>query len=94
MKITVELTGLARAITGQKILAYDLPPTVTYRDLVRLLGQSFPQLIGLLIDQDGVTFLSSNLFIINGDMATPAMIMDESPREGDHLILMSVITGG
>ena len=34
------------------------------------------------------------LFVINGDLATPAMVMDDHPRDGDHLILMSVITGG
>lgn len=51
-------------------------------------------MIGLLIDQDRETFLSSNMFVINGDLAYPAMIMDNSPADGEHIALMSVITGG
>lgn len=94
VNITVELTGAARAVAGQKILAFDLPPATTYRDLIRRLGRAYPALIGLLIAPDGESFLSSNMFIINGDMASPAMVLDESPQDGDRLILMSVITGG
>jgi hypothetical protein len=94
MNLTVELTGAARAVAGVKIIPLELPAGAVYRDIVRILAQRYPTLIGLLIDADGETFLSSNLFVINGDLATPAMVMDEHPREGDHLILMSVITGG
>jgi len=39
-------------------------------------------------------FLSSNMFVINGNLEFPAMIMDESPRDGEKVALMSVITGG
>lgn len=94
MNLTVELTGAARAITGIKIIPLELPEDTVYRDIVRLLAARYPALIGLLIAPDGETFLSSNLFVINGDLATPAMLMDEHPRSGDTLILMSVITGG
>jgi hypothetical protein len=94
MQVIVELTGLARDAAGRKEIPIELDDTSTYQDLVRWLGRRYPQLIGLIIDQDGETFLSSNLFVINGDLANPAMVMHEHPKDGDRLILMSVITGG
>ena len=94
MQVTVEFTGAARVVTGQKTIAVELAETATYRDIVRHLALAYPGLIGLLIDKDGETFLSSNMFVINGDLATPAMVLSEHPHAGDHLILMSLITGG
>lgn len=94
MKVTVEFTGLARSIAGQKTIIVELAEPATYRDIIRQVGRTFPALLGLLIDSDGETFLSGNMFVINGDLSTPAMVMDESPHEGDHLIIMSLVTGG
>lgn len=94
MQVTVEFAGAARAMVGQKTIAVELGETATYRDIVRYLAKTYPSLIGLLIDQDGETFLSSNMFVINGDLTTPAMVLSEHPHAGDHLILMSLITGG
>lgn len=92
--ITVEFTGLSKSITGTTKTTLNLPEGSTYRDVIRLLGKVYPQLIGVLIDADGETFLSSNMFIIDGDYANPAMIMTETVKDGEHLHLMSVITGG
>jgi hypothetical protein len=94
MHVIVELTGMARDAARQKEIRIELDESATYQDIVRWLAKDFPQLIGLIIDQDGETFLSSNLFAINGDLANPAMVMHEHPKDGDRLILMSVITGG
>ena len=90
----VEFTGLAKQIVGRREIELDLPAGTTYAGVVERLGNLHPGLIGTLIDADGKTFLSSNMFIINGDMALPAMVMDETPQEGDRLVLVSVITGG
>lgn len=94
MKITIEFTGIAKSITNAGEIEFQVPEGSTYRDLVKMLAGKYPAMIGLLIDSDGETFLSSNLFIINGDLAFPAMIMENSPSEGEHISLMSVITGG
>lgn len=94
MKIFVEFSGLAREITKKQEIELSLPENSTYRDIVRTLGSLFPGLIGILIAEDGETFLSSNMFVIDGDLANPAMVLDGSPKEGEHLHLMSVITGG
>ena len=71
-----------------------MPDDATYEGVVAGLALLKPELVGILIDRDGRTFLSSNMFIRNGDMAQPAMLMEESPQDGDHLTIISPITGG
>jgi len=92
--VTVEFTGLSRAITGEAQVTLTLPEGTTYQDVIQRLGELYPKLIGILIAEDGKTFLSSNLLIIDGDFANPAMVMDDLVKDGEHLHLMSVITGG
>ncbi len=94
MKISIEFTGIAREFTGAAEMEFEVPAAATYRDLVRLLADRFPGLVGILIDPNRESFLSSNMFVINGDLAYPAMIMDERPADGERIALMSVITGG
>lgn len=94
IEIVVEFTGLAKAIAGSQAVTLSFPEGTTYRDIVRTLGESHPELIGILIAEDGETFLSSNMFVIDGNLANPVMIMDQKPKNGEHIHLMSVITGG
>lgn len=92
--VTVKFTGLSRSIAGKNQVVLQLAPGATYRDVIRQLGALFPGLVGILIADDGETFLSSNMFIIGGDYANPAMVMEETPSDGEQIHLMSVITGG
>jgi molybdopterin converting factor small subunit len=94
IQLTIEFTGVAKQFTGVPSVDFVFPEDVTYKDVVRALGERYPELIGLLIDQDGETFLSSNMFIINNEMALPVMVMDEHPNDGDRLVLVSIMTGG
>ena len=94
MKVYVELNGMPREIAGTDLIEVDVPANVTYEGVVARLALLKPELVGILIDQDGKTFLSSNMFIRNGDMAQPAMLMDEQPADGDRLTIISPITGG
>ncbi len=94
MKVSVELNGVAREIAGAGIIEVTLEPGGSYQGVVGNLARLKPELIGILIDQDGKTFLSSNMFVKNGDMSRPAMLMDEHPSDGDHLMIISPITGG
>ncbi len=94
MKVVVELNGLARDLAGSAGIELELKVGETYQGVVEALARQKPELIGILIDPDGKTFLSSNMFIINGDMSQPAMLMDEKPSDGDHLMIISPITGG
>ena len=94
LTVIVEYTGLSRAITGTAQTQLTLPEGTTYREVIRRVGELFPQLVGVLIAEDGETFLSSNMFVIDGDYANPAMVMNDVVNDGEHLHLMSVITGG
>jgi len=94
MKVFVELNGVAREIAGSGVIEVELGDGESYQGVVEKLAKLKPGLIGILIDLDGKTFLSSNLFVKNGDMSQPAMLMDESPRDGDRLTIISPITGG
>lgn len=94
IRVIVEFTGLAKTIAGMQETTLNVPEGTTYRDIVRRVGELHPGLIGILIADDGETFLSSNMFVINGDLANPVMIMDQKPGDGERIHLMSVITGG
>lgn len=94
MQLTIEFTGIARMLAGKGSEVMTLPNAATYRDVIRRLANLYPEMIGILITPEGDDFLSSNLFIINGEMGNPAMILDGSPRDKDWLVLVSVITGG
>ena len=92
--ITVEFTNLARLVAGVSEIDLPVSGAETYADIVQRLGELYPDLVGVLIDNDGRTFLSSNMFIINNEMGDPVMLMDEHPRPGDRLTLVAVATGG
>lgn len=94
MKVTIELNGMPRDLTGSELVELEIPDGASYRDVVGSLGRRHPLLIGILIAPQGDEFLSSNMFVRDGDMAQPAMLMDEQPRDGEHLAIISPITGG
>lgn len=94
MQLTIEFTGIARMLAGKSSEDMTLTDEATYRDVIRRLAKQYPEMIGILIAPGGDDFLSSNMFIINGEMGNPAMMLDEKPQDGDRLVLVSVITGG
>jgi len=94
VKITIEFTGITKSITQAAAIEFVVEQGFTYRDLVKMLAAKYPAMLGLIIDPDCKNFLSSNMFVINGNLEFPAMILDQSPSEGEHISLMSVITGG
>lgn len=92
--LTVEFTGIAKDIAGQKEIQIEMTSENTYHDVVSKLAELYPNLVNILIAPDKKNFLSSNLFIINDEMTEPVFIMDKNPRDGDRLTLLSVMTGG
>jgi hypothetical protein len=94
VKITIEFTGITKSITQSNKIDFELPKGSTYRDLIKMLAKKYPAMVGLIIDPDAETFLSSNMFVINGNLEFPAMILDKMPADGEQISLMSVITGG
>lgn len=94
MNITVEFTGITRAITGEREATLSLPDQATYQQVVRALGEKYPGLVGVMIAPDGATLLNANVFCKNGDEIIPPDSLDASPADGDRLILLSIIVGG
>ncbi len=94
MEIVVEFTGIARAIAGSREVGLSVPENTTYNQIVGLLGEKYPGLLGVLIAPDGSTLLNANVFSRAGDEVILPDNMDDCPQTGDRLILLSVIVGG
>ena len=94
MRIHVELLGLSRLAAGAREIALDLEEDTTFRDIVRMLGTRYPKMIGNVIQPDGETLQTPNIFNLNAKRMIQASQMDGSPSDGDRIILMSVSAGG
>lgn len=94
MNIQVEFTGISRIVTGVKQVPLDLREGATFREIVRLLGTQYPKMVGEVIASDGETLQASNMLNINGRRMIQPAQMDDSPQEGDRLLVMSILAGG
>lgn len=94
MNILVELGGIARIVTGERQIALTLPEETTFREIVRLLGARYPALVGQVIHPDGDSLYASHMLSLNGKLMVRPEQLDESPRDGDRLIVMSILAGG
>ena len=94
IQVTVEFTGAAQLLAGESEIKLSLRAETTFADIISILAQKYPDMVGVLIDPSARMLLSSNLFIINNEMAEPAFFMDAVPQDGDRITLLSVATGG
>ena len=94
MRVQIELLGLSRLVTGQREISLELEPDATFRAIVRLLADTYPQMIGNVIRPDRATLQEPNIFNLNARRMVQAAQMDESPGENDRIILMSMSAGG
>jgi hypothetical protein len=106
MQVRVELLGLSRLVTGQKEVLLDLDGKATYRDVVRALSDTYPALIGNVIQSDRESLQAPNIFNLNARRMIQSKQMDNrladelGPRDelhrsqGDRIILMSMSAGG
>ncbi len=94
MQVLVEFMGVARVVSGIKQATFTLDEGTTFRQIVRLLGQQYPQLVGEVIQPDGETFHASNMLNLNGRRMIQPAQMDDTPQDGDRLVLMSILAGG
>ncbi len=93
-QITIEFTNLARVQAGAREVEQVFPQGATYADIIEWLAQAYPDLVGIIIQADHRSFTNSTMFIINNEMGLPAMILDELPKDGNRLTIVSVPTGG
>jgi len=94
MQIHIEFLGLARLVSGEKEISLDVPQGTTFHDLVRILADKYPKMIGNVIQRDRITLQEPNIFNLNARRMIQAAQMDESPDQDDRIILMSMSAGG
>jgi molybdopterin converting factor small subunit len=94
MEITVEFAGLARVLTRQSRLVLELESDATFRHILRQLGEMHPELVGEVLHPSFESLKASNMLNLNGKRMVQPSQMDQSPEEGDRLILMSILAGG
>ncbi len=94
MDVKVEFAGLSRVITHDRGLSLTLDDHATYRDILQLLAGRYPDLIGNVIHPSLESLQSSNMLNLNGKYMISPDQMNNSPSEGDRIILMSVLAGG
>jgi molybdopterin converting factor small subunit len=92
--ITIKLTGAAASLAAVKTAELVLDDAASYAAIIEKLGSMYPGLIGLIIDSDGKTMLSSNMFLVNGQDFVMAGMWNQAPKDGDSLLLISPVTGG
>lgn len=94
MQIHIEFLGLARLVTGEREISLEVEEGTTYRNLVRLLADKYPQMIGHVIRPDRATLQEPNIFNLNARRMIQAKHMDEALHGSDRIILMSMSAGG
>jgi hypothetical protein len=94
MEIIIEFVGVSRMITKTTRINLELEEGTTYQDLVSILADKFPGLVGQLITPQDHNFYPSNMFSLNGKRMIKTEEMGTKVNNGDRLILMSILAGG
>ena len=81
-------------MAGAREVALDFPAGVTYRGVVARLADLYPGLVGVVIAEDRRSLLSAMIFDRNGSEAILPGMFEQSPQDGDRLILLYFIVGG
>jgi len=93
-QITIEFTNLARVIAGEKEIQQSFSQAATYADVIEWLADIYPDMVGILIQDNRRAFTNSTMFLINNEMSLPAFILEEMPKDGERLTIVSIPTGG
>jgi len=94
MQVLIEFTGISRVLTGKTDFLLPLTPGAAIRDVVHAIGRAFPALVGEVIEKDGETLIPTNLFSVNGEQILNENQLHYQPKNGDRLILLSLLAGG
>jgi molybdopterin converting factor small subunit len=94
LQVLIEFTGVSRMLTGVSELSLNIKPGTAFAEIVSLLGQKYPSLLGQIIDKNGRDFIATNLFSLNGQRIIQESEMNGAPENGDRLILLSLLAGG
>ena len=94
MHVQVEFLGLSRLVSGKKEVSLEIESDTTFRDIVGILADRYPEMIGNVIRPDCKTLQEPNIFNLNARKMIQAAQMDSVPSEHDRIILMSMSAGG
>jgi molybdopterin converting factor small subunit len=94
IQVLVEFTGISRVLTGKMEYQLPLGDGAVMMDVVRAIGRKFPHLLGEVIEKDGQTLIPTNLFSVNGKQILNEKQLHYQPKDGDRLILLSLLAGG
>lgn len=94
MRVEVELFGLPRLIAGERQVTLRLEEGATFKDVVRTLVGRFPDMVGDVVQADGETMQPPNILNLDGKRMVQPYQMDESPSDGDRIVVMSMSAGG
>jgi len=94
IQVLVEFTGISRVLTGKTECQLPLGDGAAMMDVVRAIGRKFPHLLGEVIEKDGQTLIPTNLFSVNGKQILNEKQLHYQPKDGDRLILLSLLAGG
>ncbi len=94
IQVLVEFTGISRMLTGRMEYQLPLADGAGMMDVVRAIGCKFPPLVGEVIEKDGESLIPTNLFSVNGKQILHEGQLQYQPKNGDRLILLSLLAGG
>ena len=94
VRVQVEFSGISRVLTGKTESTLEIEPGSDIEEVIRNLAKSYPQLVGEIIDKNENRLIPSNLFSINGEKILHEMDIEYQPKNGDRLILLSLLSGG
>lgn len=94
MSVVVEFIGVSRILTKSPKCELIIPENTTYNQIVRMVAEKQPILLGQLIDPETFHFYGSNMFHLNGERMIRTDEMDQPAHDGDRLVLLSIFTGG
>jgi hypothetical protein len=94
IQVKVEFSGLSRILAKANDMQLTLSPQQTYVDIIRMVAEKYPPLVGNVIDKNKSSLFPSNIFSRNGKTVVLPEEMNNSPQDGEVLILLSLLAGG
>jgi molybdopterin converting factor small subunit len=92
--VTVRLIGSLRASAGKSTFKLKLEKAVSLRKIMTKIVEEEPKLKRVLIDPELDDPRTNALMLVNGREISVLQGLDTKLRDGDELILISVVHGG
>ena len=94
IQIKVEFSGLSRILAGANDMQLSISNQETYTDVIRYVAEKYPALVGNVIEKSRSALFPSNIFSRDGKTVVRPEQMNDIPRNGETLILLSLLAGG